>query len=237
MGWQLPLVKRGLRQLQWSTGKGGGRSGVLVEFSSLSFYFRSYGDLSDEELDRVCQFLHNRVQKQEKTRLYQLTACFKAFKSVAFQTVSCCKDELDDGRSLRLKSLLSEYFDKRCERSGVPAPEDCEGFDKYKILDWEDQIRADIRGFLASRSDEKFSGRAVARILHGIGSPCYPAQIYAKDRRYWRKYIQFDFNQLIRLATRRSSASSDPTTFCSCSFLRFTSFTTFFFFYNGCIIC
>lgn len=22
MGWQLPLVKRGLRQLQWSTGKG-----------------------------------------------------------------------------------------------------------------------------------------------------------------------------------------------------------------------
>ncbi|XP_056877247.1 ATP-dependent DNA helicase Q4 isoform X2 [Takifugu flavidus] len=231
MGWQLPLVKRGLRQLQWSTGKGGGRSGVLVEFSSLSFYFRSYGDLSDEELDRVCQFLHNRVQKQEKTRLYQLTACFEAFKSVAFRTVSSCKDELDDGRSLRLKSLLSEYFDKRCERSGVPAPEDCEGFDKYKvkpgkripnppppsgvgtnalssvpagfqILDWEDQIRADIRGFLASRSDEKFSGRAVARILHGIGSPCYPAQIYAKDRRYWRKYIQFDFNQLIRLATR-----------------------------------
>lgn len=121
------------------------------------------------------------------------------YRSVAFRTVSCCEDELDDGRSLRLKSLLSEYFDKRCERSGVPAPEDCEGFDKYKvkpgkripnpphppsgvgtnalssvpagfqILDWEDQIRADIRGFLASRSDEKFSGRAVARILHGIG--------------------------------------------------------------------
>lgn len=39
----------------------------------------------------------------------------------------------------------------------------------FQILDWEDQIRADIRSFLASRSDEKFSGRAVARILHGIG--------------------------------------------------------------------
>lgn len=34
------------------------------------------------------------------------------------------------------------------------------------------------------------------------GSPCYPAQTYGKDRRYWRKYIQFDFNQLIRLATQ-----------------------------------
>lgn len=34
------------------------------------------------------------------------------------------------------------------------------------------------------------------------GSPCYPAQIYGRDRRYWRKYIQFDFNQIIRLATQ-----------------------------------
>lgn len=109
--------------------------------------------------------------------------------------MSSCGDDLDDGRSLQLKSLLSEYFDKRRERAGVPAPEDCEGLDKYKvkpgeliptpppvvpqtlssvpagfqILDWEDQIKADIRSFLASRSDEKFSGRAVARILHGIG--------------------------------------------------------------------
>lgn len=38
-----------------------------------------------------------------------------------------------------------------------------------QMLDWEDQIRADIRSFLSNRSDEKFSGRAVARILHGIG--------------------------------------------------------------------
>ena len=58
----------------------GGRSGIQVEFSSISFYFRSYGDLSYVEMDRVCQFLHNRVQNQERTQLYQLTACFKAFK-------------------------------------------------------------------------------------------------------------------------------------------------------------
>ncbi|XP_031722181.1 ATP-dependent DNA helicase Q4 [Anarrhichthys ocellatus] len=198
MGWQLPLVKRGVRQLQWSSV--GGRSGVHVELSSLSFYFRSFGDLSDEEMDRVCHFLHNRVQNQERTQLYQLTACFKAFKSVAFQSVASCLEDLDESRSLHLKDLLSEYFDKRRDR-GL-APVDIEELDKYKLLDWENQIRADIRNFLSNRSDEKFSGRAVARILHGIGSPCYPAQIYGRDRRYWRKYIQFDFNQLIRLATQ-----------------------------------
>ncbi|XP_042362656.1 ATP-dependent DNA helicase Q4 [Plectropomus leopardus] len=200
MGWQLPLVKRGLRQLQWSTV--GGRSGVHVEFSSISFYFRSFGDLSDEEMDRVCQFLHNRVQNQERTQLYQLTACFKAFKSVAFQSALSCLDDLDESRSLQLKDLLSEYFDKRRDRGHTLAPLDIEELDKYKFLDWENQIRADIRSFLCNRSDEKFSGRAVARILHGIGSPCYPAQTYGKDRRYWRKYIQFDFNQLIKVATQ-----------------------------------
>ncbi|TMS18200.1 ATP-dependent DNA helicase Q4 [Larimichthys crocea] len=202
MGWQLPLVKRGLRQLQWSSalcllppflhGKlyypnrhrqmnpvcvsAGGRSGIHVEFSSISFYFRSYGDLSDEEMDRVCH--------------------------VAYHSVSSCVDDLDESRSLQLKSLLSEYFDKRRDRSQTLAPLDIEELDKYKLLDWENQIRADIRGFLSNRSDEKFSGRAVARILHGIASPCYPAQTYGRDRRYWRKYIQFDFNQLIRLATQ-----------------------------------
>ncbi|XP_073338845.1 ATP-dependent DNA helicase Q4 isoform X2 [Pagrus major] len=200
MGWQLPMVKRGLRQLQWSSA--GGRSGIHVEFSSISFYFRSYGDLSDVEMDRVCQFLHNRVQNQERTQLYQLTACFKAFKSVAFLHVSSCVDDLDESRSLHLKSLLSEYFDKRRDRSHTLAPVDVEELEKYNLLDWENQIRADIRSFLSNRSDEKFSGRAVARILHGIGSPCYPAQTYGRDRRYWRKYIQFDFNQLIRLATQ-----------------------------------
>ncbi|XP_077404749.1 ATP-dependent DNA helicase Q4 [Vanacampus margaritifer] len=201
MGWQLPLVKRGLRQLQWSTA--GGRSGVLVEFASLSFYFRSYGDLSDEELDKVCRFLHKRVQDRERSQLYQLSACFKAFKSVAFKSVLSCVDDLDAGRSLRLKDLLSDYFDKRRERDFALEPlEPEDSLDQYKLLDWENQIRADIRSFLSNRSDEKFSGRAVARILHGIGSPCYPAQMYGRDRRYWRKYIQFDFNQLIKLATQ-----------------------------------
>ncbi|XP_017275953.1 ATP-dependent DNA helicase Q4 [Kryptolebias marmoratus] len=202
MGWQLPVVKRGLRQLQWSTDRGGGRSGIHVEFSSPSFHFRSYGDLSDEEMDRVCQFLHDRVQEQERTQLFQLTACFKAFKSVAFKSVTSCVDDLDESRSLQLKNLLSEYFDQRRDRDHTLEPLDLEELNKYKLLDWEDQIRADIRSFLSCRSDERFSGRAVARVFHGIGSPCYPAQIYGKDRRFWRKYIQFDFNQLIRIATQ-----------------------------------
>lgn len=211
MGWQLPLVKRGLRQLQWGTERGSyggtGRSGILVEFSALSFYFRSFGDLTADELDQVCEFLHGRVQAQERTQLYQLKTCFKAFRSVAYRNCSFCMDELDEERSLKLKELLSDYFDKRrdldmSKKFTEEQDDEDETLNKCKMKDWEEQIRADVRGFLASQSEEKFSGRAVARIFHGIGSPCYPAQIYGRDRRFWRKYIQFDFNEIIRIATQ-----------------------------------
>lgn len=60
--------------------EGTGRSGIHVEFSALSFYFRSYGDLTTDELDAVCAFLHGRVMAQERTQLYQLKTCFKAFR-------------------------------------------------------------------------------------------------------------------------------------------------------------
>lgn len=56
-----------------------------------------------------------------------------AHDSVAFRTVSSCADELDGIRSLQLKSLLSEYFDKRGEGERAPALEDYEGLDKYKV--------------------------------------------------------------------------------------------------------
>ncbi|KAK2887575.1 hypothetical protein Q8A67_015803 [Cirrhinus molitorella] len=210
MGWQLPLVKRGLRQLQWGSHTGSyggtGRSGIHVEFSALSFYFRSYGDLTADELDAVCAFLHGRVMAQERTQLYQLKTCFKAFRSVAYRNCSLCMDDLEESRSQALKELLRDYFDKRrnldlSKHYQEEELDEEEELNKCKMRDWEVQISADIRGFLSSRSDEKFSGRAVARIFHGIGSPCYPAQTYGRDRRYWRKYIQFDFNEIIRLAT------------------------------------
>uniref|UniRef100_A0A671P9Z5 DNA 3'-5' helicase n=1 Tax=Sinocyclocheilus anshuiensis TaxID=1608454 RepID=A0A671P9Z5_9TELE len=206
MGWQLPLVKRGVRQLQWGSDTGSyggtGRSGVHVEFSALSFYFRSYGDLTADELDAVCAFLHGRVMAQERTQLYQLKTCFKAFRSVAYRNCSQCMDDLEESRSQALKELLCHYFDKRRNLDLSKHYQEEEEDEEEELNKCKAQICADIRGFLSNRSDEKFSGRAVARIFHGIGSPCYPAQTYGRDRRYWRKYIQFDFNEIIRLATQ-----------------------------------
>ncbi|XP_074434136.1 ATP-dependent DNA helicase Q4 [Larus michahellis] len=210
MGWEVPLVKRNLRQLQWDSrlrqgGSEEGKSGVLVEFGDLSFHLRVYGDLSDQELDSVCDFLHRRVVAREKTALGQLRACFRAFQSVAFRTYGPHPAEEEEERSSRLKALLKDYFEKdpAAERGCEEEEEEEEEEDlgTAELREWESQIRADIRHFLAIRQDEKFSGRAVARIFHGIGSPCFPAQVYGSDRRFWRKYLHLDFHRLTRLAT------------------------------------
>uniref|UniRef100_A0A8C4YMJ3 DNA 3'-5' helicase n=1 Tax=Gopherus evgoodei TaxID=1825980 RepID=A0A8C4YMJ3_9SAUR len=196
MGWEVLPVKRALRQLQWSC-HGTGNSGILVEFSDLSFHLRSYGDLTDQEMDSVCNFLHHRVTSRETATLCQLQACFRAFQSVACQASALYSERVDKERSSRLKALLMDYFEKK------PALDETELMcrEDEELREWEGQIRSDIRNFLSIRQDEKFSGRAIARIFHGIGSPCYPAQVYGRDRRFWRKYIHFDFNRIMRLAT------------------------------------
>lgn len=101
-----------------------------------------------------------------------------------------------------------------------------------QLQDWEDQIRRDIRQLLSSWPEQRFSGRAVARVFHGIGadlgglalrkvgaggtsgpessassppppgSPCYPAQVFGRDRRFWRKYLHLSFPALMHLATQ-----------------------------------
>ncbi|XP_074000832.1 ATP-dependent DNA helicase Q4 [Numenius arquata] len=211
MGWEVPLVKRALRQLQWDPklrqgGHGEGKSGVLVEFGDLSFHLRAYGDLSDQELDTICDFLHQRVVAREKTALGQLRACFRAFQSVAFQTCGPHPADEEEERSSRLKALLKDYFEKESPEHGCEEEEE-EEEEEEDLSASKSQIRADVRHFLAIRQDEKFSGRAVARIFHGIGSPCFPAQVYGRDRRFWRKYLHFDFHRLARLATQEILAS------------------------------
>ncbi|CAK6439051.1 unnamed protein product [Pipistrellus nathusii] len=202
MGWELAPVRKALRQLQWDPEprKGVPRgTGVLVEFSELAFYLHSPGDLTAQEKDQICGFLHDRVQAREREALANLRLMFQAFHSVAFPSCGPCLEQPDDDRSSRLKALLTHYL----EEGGPVAEKEAQGPEpgQAELQDWEDQVRRDVRHFLSSWPEQQFSGRAVARIFHGIGSPCFPAQVYGRDRRFWRKYLHLSFHALIKLAT------------------------------------
>ncbi|KAM9317487.1 ATP-dependent DNA helicase Q4 [Gastrophryne carolinensis] len=204
MGWESLPVKRVLRSLQWnSTNNGGfrgtGRSGVLVEFSKLSFHFYSFGDLSDDELEDVCNFLHSKVSSRERAALHQLKACFRVFQRVAYRSSSACAERVSGERSAQLKSFILDYFQGKNPLSDQSEDTAEDELCRVKVEDWKPQLCSDVRSFLSIHQEERFTGRALARIFHGIGSPCYPAQVYGRDRRFWRKYLHLDFNRVMRI--------------------------------------
>ncbi|CAN8178609.1 unnamed protein product, partial [Coccothraustes coccothraustes] len=64
----------------------------------------------------------------------------------------------------------------------------------------EREIRAEIRNLLEAFPEQRFSGTAVARIFHGIGSPRFPAPVFGRSRRFWRRLLAVPFRSLARLA-------------------------------------
>ncbi|XP_043726213.1 ATP-dependent DNA helicase Q-like 5 isoform X2 [Telopea speciosissima] len=60
-------------------------------------------------------------------------------------------------------------------------------------------LQADIKVFLQNNSHVKFTPRAVARIMHGIGSPAYPSTIWSKTH-FWGRYSQTDFPVIMQAA-------------------------------------
>lgn len=124
-------------------------TGVLVEFSELAFYLHSPGDLTAQEKDQICGFLHGRVQAREREALAHLRLMSQAFHrcrdgwaeggsqpssqgaaltssshpSVAFPSCGPCLEQPDDDRSTRLKALLSHYL----EEEGPGAEEEAQG--------------------------------------------------------------------------------------------------------------
>ena len=56
------------------------RTGVMVEFSDLAYHFRTPGDFTTEELDSILQFMHERVQRQEKSEIRNLSNLYQALK-------------------------------------------------------------------------------------------------------------------------------------------------------------
>ena len=62
MGWTSAIVKKELKNLEWTQGPVGWRkSGVLVEFSDLAFHFNARTGLTEARLDEILEDLYTQV--------------------------------------------------------------------------------------------------------------------------------------------------------------------------------
>ncbi len=113
-------------------------------------------------------------------------------------SVTDCADEADVPKSDRLKAFIEDYFKETDDPTAGSSPSSQK---EARIAD-ESRVRADVRQFVMTHSDHVWSGRAVARVFHGIGSPNFPAKQWGRVHRYWRSHIDVDFKALCRLANR-----------------------------------
>ena len=146
------------------------------------------------------------IKKQEETVVEKLHLLHAVLNSV----ITCedyydCVQEDSSHSQARLKSLIHQYFE-----DGL----DCESLSDLGIkiqkssseVDPEllNRIRQDVHSLVSIHSDQCFGGRAVARMFHGIASPCFPAEVWGRQHRFWRRYLNVDLTCCVRLPQRNS---------------------------------
>ncbi|XP_039265024.2 ATP-dependent DNA helicase Q4-like [Styela clava] len=199
----LPSLKRLLRYLTYDTSLSSvesevGKSGVEVQFSQLSFCVRTKQKTTSEFLDAVTDLLLRRIISQENKELVQLRMCFNTMQKFSHSNVGTCRDFVDLSKSTELKSLISEYFKE--QRPVKHTEEELPQIDPRD----ENELRCHVRQFLhvhANDFEHRVTGRAIARIFHGIDSPRYPAKNWGPARRFWRSKLQINFNLIRKIAT------------------------------------
>ena len=66
------------------------------------------------------------------------------------------------------------------------------------------RLVADIRKFIYTYSHEvRLNGIIIARVFHGISSPKFPAEVWGRNRTFWRSHLDFDFETIIKYATEQ----------------------------------
>ena len=165
-------------------------STILISFTTPSFFVKVLGNMSNEDKDELCDQLYSAIQEKENSDLRKLHILYTSLKQEADNKAS----------STALKSKISSYFSGNSDtdiHKSLPTT-------NHKLTEQQSlQLKKDIQLFLSQHSDEAFTGRAIARIFHGINSPRYPAHLWGTGRNayYWRRHLDVDFNLILQTVT------------------------------------
>lgn len=144
-------------------------------------------------MDEALDSLYNRVVSQERTALLQLHAVHDTLMNVAVDSYKKCMKIDEHYDTSVLKTKIREYFES-------PSPLEAISLEESGTIN-EEQLVNDIIALVNLYRDNNFTGRAVARIFHGIQSPNYPAVMWGRCK-YWRSHINDDFHTICKIATR-----------------------------------
>ncbi|XAR64431.1 DNA helicase [Bertholletia excelsa] len=127
------------------------------------------------------------LSEVESSKVWKIDAMFNA---ASFAVRMCEKTNGCYGsqHTACLQKKILEYFNGD---GGSDLPNEMENSSRF--------LRADIKVFLQSNAHDKFTPRAVARIMHGIPSPAYPSATWSRTH-FWGRYMHVDFPVVMEVA-------------------------------------
>ncbi|KAH6571339.1 hypothetical protein BASA62_003924 [Batrachochytrium salamandrivorans] len=181
------------------------------------------GDERQEYLDKLCDALFKKMIAIEATSVWKLDYLYETLHSSTHDSLDVDMDpvqeldhsheaNIDNDLPLRTPPLLQTplmdsvvaYFRlpemKRDQLEGSKwGFRDPEIIEKQKLSKMNVEIS--IKAFVKAHLGEVTSGRAVARIFHGLSSPKYPAKSWSSNK-HWNSYPFYNFKDLARLASK-----------------------------------
>jgi ATP-dependent DNA helicase Q4 len=210
------IVRQKLKSLEWQMNA---KSGISIQLQNSSFYVRRVCIHSkDNSLDELNDFLWQRVSSQMNFSYSNFKSLYKILNEKAydciFQLTDCLEncDNIEESEAFTqlkknsqiLKENLNRYFNNTLNIEEFSLGYN---FDLAQAKNQDHELKRlinDIRKFLSMYQGEfKVNGYVVARIFHGIGTPRFPAEIWGRNRMFWRSHLEFDFEALIKIATEQ----------------------------------
>lgn len=190
-----------------------------IEFTDPVFHIRSPGDLSTEELNKICDYLCEKMKEQEQRQLEKLYLMHAVLQSesqrqsilfdqedsvVNSDSDIIFSDESEEEEIPSLRTMTQQYFSNEgldqvyLERHNIPVLPMVEKITPER----KRRVENDVKLLVASEHQHKFTGRTVARIFHGILSPRFSA-LWGCKNEYWRRYLDINFDCLCEIATKK----------------------------------
>lgn len=196
-------VKRLLRQTEWVLDDKSGRyhrSHVKISYSGLAYHIKTKTDLKSEEKEEIEKYLRSYTSHYIQEERQKIARVYNVFRSHELDLTQMQDKICRLKTSLNLKDTLHRYFqseDMTDLASPVKSQFNMDHLDKEKpeLKVDEQAVRRRIRSFISAHGT-KHSSRAVSRVLQGVSTPNYPAEIWGSNRNWWRTILNIDFEIL-----------------------------------------
>lgn len=163
-----------------------------------------------EDITALAHQGHSRTRDLELSHVSKIEAIYETMKGVAHDYLHevCAADykEKTNPRGKDLRTLTAEYFNDDATNEGFillagEKPKVKEGERPMDVLSKTqiNYLRSDIKVFLNRHGSEVSTGRQLARIFHGLASPCFQTCEWEASP-FWRKHREVDFNYLLTVA-------------------------------------